>query len=68
MVMKKLGPGLILPAKKTRKGEFLDEMERVVPLAALMQIVEPHCPRANTSRPPFAVATRLRTNYLPQWF
>jgi IS5 family transposase len=66
--MKQLGLGLNLSTKKTRKGKFLDEMERVVPWPALVQIVEPHCPRAKTGRPPFAVETMLRIHYLPQWF
>jgi IS5 family transposase len=46
--MKQLGLGLNLSTKRTRKREFLEEMERVVPWTALVQIVEPHCPRANT--------------------
>ena len=70
--MKQLGLGLNLnlnlPTKKTRKGKFLDEMERVVPRAALVRIVEPHLPRAKTGRPPFAVETMLRIHYLQQWF
>jgi transposase, IS5 family len=66
--MKQLGLGLNLSTKRTRKREFLDEMERVVPWAALVQIVEPHCPRAKTGRPPFAVETMLRIHYLQQWF
>ena len=44
--MKQVGLGLHRSTKKTRKSKFLDEMERVVPWAALVQIVEPHCPRA----------------------
>jgi IS5 family transposase len=47
-----LGLGLNLSTKKTRKREFLDEMDRVVPWGALVQIVEPHSPRAKTGRPP----------------
>ena len=66
--MKQLGLGLNLSTKRTRKREFLDEMERVVPWAALVQIVEPHCPCAKTGRPPFAVETMLRIHYLQQWF
>ena len=66
--MKQLGLGLNLSTKKTRKRQFLDEMERVVPWDSLVQIVEPHCPRAKTGRPPFAVATMLRIHYLQQWF
>jgi IS5 family transposase len=30
--------------------------------------VDPHCPRAKTGRPPFAVETMLRIHYLQQWF
>jgi IS5 family transposase len=66
--MKQLGLGLNLSTKRTRKREFLDEMERVVPWAALVQIVQPHCPRAKTGRPPFSVETMLRIHYLQQWF
>ena len=66
--MKQLGLGLNLSTRKTRKRVFLEEMERVVPWAALVQIVEPHCPRAKTGRPPFAVETMLRIHYLQQWF
>jgi len=66
--MKQLGLGLNLSTKKTRKREFLEEMERVVPWAALVQIVEPHCPRAKTGRPPMPVETMLRIHYLQQWF
>ncbi|WP_454908026.1 transposase [Variovorax gossypii] len=63
-----LGLGLNLLTKKTRKREFLDEMDRVVPWGALVQIVEPHSPRAKTGRPPFAIETMLRSHYLQQWF
>ena len=66
--MKQLSLGLNLSTKKTRKAKFLDEMERVVPWAALVQVVEPHCPRTKTGRPPFAVETMLRIHYLQQWF
>jgi hypothetical protein len=61
-----LGLGLNLSTKKTRKREFLDEMDRVIPWDALVQIVEPHSPRAKTGRPPFAIETMLRIHYLQQ--
>ena len=35
------GLDLNLPTKKTRKREFFDEMDRVVPWSALVQIVAP---------------------------
>jgi IS5 family transposase len=66
--MKQIGLGLNLSTKKTRKREFLDEMERVVPWAALVQVVEPYYPKAKTGRPPFGIETMLRIHYLQQWF
>ncbi len=66
--MKQLGLGLNLSTKKTRKREFLEEMERVVPWTALMQIVAPHYPKAKTGRPPFGIETMLRIHYMQQWF
>jgi transposase, IS5 family len=66
--MKQLGLGLNLSTKKTRKREFLEEMERVVPWGVLVQIVQPHYPKARTGRPPFGIETMLRIHYLQQWF
>ncbi len=66
--MKQLGLGLDLSTKKTRKRQFLDEMNRVVPWAALVAVVQPHALPAKTGRPPFAVETMLRIHYLQQWF
>jgi len=68
MDMKQLGLGLNLSTKKTRKREFLEEMERVVPWEALVQIVTPHYSKAKTGRPPFAIETMLRIHYMQQWF
>ena len=67
-VLNQIALGLNLSTKKTRKAKFLDEMERVVPWLALVQIVEPHRPWAKTGRPPLAVETMLRIHYLQQWF
>jgi IS5 family transposase len=66
--MKQLGLGLNLSTKKTRKREFLEEMERVVPWAVLVQIVQPYYPKAKTGRPPFGIETMLRIHYIQQWF
>lgn len=63
-----MGLCLNLSTKKTRKREFLDKMDRVVPWSALVQIVEPHSPQAETGRPPFAIEVMLRIHYLQQWF
>ena len=66
--MKQLDFGLNFSKKDARKAQFLDERDRVVPWAALVQIVEPHNSRAKTGRSPFAVKTMLRIQYLQQWF
>jgi IS5 family transposase len=53
----------------TRKREFLDEMNLVVPWAELVSLIAPHAPKpsAKGARPPFAVETMLRIHFLPQW-
>lgn len=54
-------------SKRTRKHEFLDEMELVVPWAELVALIAPHASAAKTGRPPFPVETMLRIHFLPQW-
>ncbi len=60
--------GFELVTKRTRKREFLDEMNLVVPWAELVALIEPHAPAGKSGRPPFAVATMLRIHFLQQWF
>ena len=66
--MKQISLGLNLSTKKTRKREFLEEMDKVVPWDVLVQIVAPHYTQARTGRPAFPVETMLRIHYLQQWF
>jgi len=66
--MKQISLGLNLSTKKTRKREFLEQMEKVVPWAVLVEIVAPHCPKSKTGRPPFPIETMLRVHYMQQWF
>lgn len=56
--------------KRTRKREFLDEMNLVVPWSELVALIAPHAPARSTKggRPPFAVATMLRIHFLQNWF
>lgn len=56
--------------KRTRKREFLDEMNLVVPWAELVALIAPHAPApgAKGGRPPFATETMLRIHFLQQWF
>lgn len=57
-----------MSAKRTRKREFLDEMNLVVPWAELVSLIKPHAPAGKTGRPPFAVETMLRIHFMQQWF
>lgn len=56
--------------KRTRKRQFLDEMNLVVPWGELVSLIAPHAPTpgAKGGRPPFAVETLLRIHFLQQWF
>ena len=56
--------------KRTRKREFLEEMNRVVPWSELVALIKPHAPTrsAKGGRPPFFVETMLRIHFLQQWF
>ena len=56
--------------KWTRKREFLNEMNLVVPWGELVALIAPHAPApgAKGGRPPFAVETMLRIHFLQQWF
>lgn len=60
--------GFEIATKRTRKREFLDEMNQVVPWAELIALIEPYAPAGKTGRPPFAVSTMLRIHFLQQWF
>lgn len=60
--------GLNLSTKRTRKREFLDEMDRVVPWGQLIALIEPHYPKGKTGRPPMGISTMLRVHFLQQWF
>jgi IS5 family transposase len=54
--------------KKTRRTQFLEEMEQVVPWAKLCALIEPHYPKACNGRPPVGVERMLRIYFLQQWF
>ena len=59
---------LNLSVKKTRKREFLFEMDRVVPWALLVELIAPYYPEGKNGRPPFALETMLRVHFMQQWF
>ena len=65
--MKQASLKLNLNARKTHKSDFLEQMERVVPWAALVALIAPYYPEGRTGRPPFALETMLRIHFLQQW-
>lgn len=56
--------------KKTRREQFLAEMDRVVPWGRLCALIEPHYPKANKAggRPPIPLERMLRIYCLQQWY
>jgi IS5 family transposase len=66
--MKQADLGLNLTTKRTRKREFLAQMDCVVPWVALVELVAPYAPEGRKGRPPFPVETMLRLHFMQQWF
>jgi IS5 family transposase len=55
-------------SRVTRRGEFLAQMNAVVPWAELVALIEPHYPKGETGRPPVGLELMLRIYFLQQWF
>ena len=66
--MKQVALDLKLDVKRTRKREFLEQMEKVVPWGELVALITPFYPEGRSGRPPFSLHSMLRTHFLQQWF
>jgi IS5 family transposase len=66
--MKQSSLGLGTSTKRTRRREFLDEMDRVVPWSNLVAEIAPFMPEGKRGRPPFPVESLLRIHFMQQWF
>jgi len=57
-------------SKTTRRAKFLTDMDRVVPWAELVAVVEPHYPKVSPEggRPPVPLERMLRIYFLQLWF
>jgi transposase, IS5 family len=66
--MKQTTLNLDLHCKKTRKREFLQEMEQVVPWAELVSLIAPYYPEGRNGRPPFALESMLRIHFMQRSF
>ena len=54
--------------KKTRREQFLDEMEAVMPWSELLALVAPYYSKGETGRKPVGLAIMLRVYFVQQWF
>lgn len=52
----------------TRREKFLGDMERVVPWAELLAVIEPHYPKGQRGRPPVGLERMLRVYFIQQWY
>jgi len=54
--------------RKTRRDEFLEMMEKVVPWEEWTEIIRPYYPRGERGRPPVGAERMLRMYLLQDWF
>jgi len=54
--------------KTTRRERFLSEMEAIIPWKQLLELIEPHYPKAGNGRPPLGLEKMLRIYFLQIWF
>lgn len=55
-------------AKPSRRAEFLEQMDRVVPWEELCELIEPHYPKAGNGRRPVGLERMLRIHFLQHWY
>jgi transposase, IS5 family len=65
--MKQSSLDLNLSTKKIRKQELQAQMDRVVPWAALVELIAPCYAEGKNGRPPFALEAVLRIHCMQQW-
>src|ERR1700746_1238325 len=54
--------------RKSRREEFLNVMDSVVPWRELEVLIEPHYAKAGNGRHPVGLSIMLRVYFLQQWF
>jgi len=69
--MKQMGlddAGFVKHPKRTRKAQFLAEMDKVIPWARLIALIDPYYPKPGNGRRPLSLETMLRIHFMQQWF
>jgi IS5 family transposase len=54
--------------KKTRREQFLEEMDKVIPWEELMRDIKKYYPKAGNGRQPIPLARMLRIYFMQQWY
>jgi IS5 family transposase len=54
--------------KKTRREQFLEEMDAVIPWRRLLELIEPHYPQAGNGTQPLPLERMLRIYFMQNWF
>ena len=62
------GAGFERYRRRTKREDFLDAMNAIVPWAELCAVIEPHYPKAGNGRRPIGLERTLRIHLLQHWF
>ena len=62
------GAGFERYRKPTRRDEFLQTMEAIVPWPGLCSVIEPYYPKGVGGRPPIGLERMLRIHFIQHWF
>jgi len=54
--------------KKTRREQFLAEMDQVIPWEAMLKFISPYYPKAGNGRKPMPLEVMLRIYFMQQWY
>ena len=54
--------------KKTKREEFLDSMDRIIPWDYWIELIRAHYPSGKRGRPPRGIETMLRMYLMQNWF
>lgn len=54
--------------KKTRREEFLDTMDQMIPWTDWVAMIQPYYPSGKRGRPPKGIETMLRMYMMQNWF
>ena len=54
--------------KKTKREEFLEIMEEIIPWDEWVGVIEPYYPKGKRGRPPIGLERMLRVYFIQQWY